>query len=67
MEDHLNGYLKELIGQLPKEEHDQISREIQEEDLRLRQEMEAAKNIRRSMCGNMARKNISNWSTPGTS
>ena len=43
VEDHLDRYLKELISQLPKEEYDQISREIQEEDLRQQQEIEAAK------------------------
>jgi len=43
VEDQLDRYLKELISQLPKEEYDQISREIQEEDLRQQQEIEAAK------------------------
>lgn len=43
VENQLDSYLKELIAQLPKEEHDQISREIQGEDLRLQQEIEAAK------------------------
>lgn len=43
VEDQLDSYLKGLISQLPKEEYDQISREIQEEDLRRQQEIEAAK------------------------
>ena len=43
VEDQLDSYLKELISQLPKEEYDQISREIQEEDLRQQQEIETAK------------------------
>lgn len=43
VEDQLNRYLKELISQLPKEEYEPISREIQEEDLRQQQEIEAAK------------------------
>ncbi len=42
VEDQLDCYLKKLISQLPKEEYDQISREIQEEDLR-QQEIEVAK------------------------
>lgn len=43
VEEKLDRYLKELISQLPKEEYDLISQEIQEEDLRQQQEIEAAK------------------------
>lgn len=43
VEDQLDCYLKELISQLPKEEYDQISRELQEENLRQQREIEAAK------------------------
>lgn len=43
IEDKLNEYLDELLNQLPAPVYEKISREIWEEDQRLRQEQEAAK------------------------
>lgn len=43
VEDKLNGYLKQLIGQLPAYVYEKISREIQEEEQQYRQKQEAAR------------------------